>query len=142
MSRFACTPLPSLSALPRRTLLAAMGAIALAPLQARAAGEPRVADLLDASGRATAAARDLAGRTVTLRGYLDLAPDARALVLTELPAGPCGLCGVPHEAGPALRVEVEGPLPALAPGQMVALSGRLAVGNDGTVRLAGAAVAA
>lgn len=139
MSRFACTPL---APLPRRTLLAALGAIALAPLAARAADEPRVADLIDTAGRATEAARALAGRDVTLRGYLDLGPGGRGLVLTEMPSGPCGLCGLSHGAGAALPVEVAGPVPALAAQQIVAVSGRLAVENDGAVRLTGAAVTA
>ena len=139
MSRFACTPL---APLPRRTFLAALGAAALAPLAARAADEPRVTDLVDATGRATDAARALAGRTITLRGYLDLAPDVRSLALTETPSGPCGLCGLSHNAGPALLVDVAGPVPALAAQQLVAVSGRLDVANDGAVRLTNAAVAA
>ncbi len=139
MSRFACTPL---APLPRRTLLAALGVMALAPLAARAADGPRVTDLIDATGQATEAARALAGRTVTLRGYLDLASGGRSLVLTEMPSGPCGLCGLSHDAGAALLVDVAGPIPALAAQQIVAVSGRLAVGNDGTVRLTSAVVAA
>ena len=139
MSRFACTPL---APLPRRTFLAALGAAALAPLAAQAADEPRVSDLVDATGQATEAARALAGRTITLRGYLDLAPDLRSLALTETPSGPCGLCGLSHDAGPALLVDVAGPVPALAAQQIVAVSGRLDVANDGAVRLTNAAVAA
>jgi hypothetical protein len=139
MSRFACTPL---APLPRRTFLAALGAAALAPLAARAADEPRVSDLVDATGQATEAARALAGRTITLRGYLDLAADVRSLALTETPSGPCGLCGLSHNAGPALLVDVAGPVPAFAAQQIVAVSGRLDVANDGAVRLTNAAVAA
>ncbi len=139
MTRFACTSLPLL---PRRALLGALGALALAPLAARASDGPRVGDLVDAEGRATPAALALAGRTVTLRGYLDLAPDARGLVLTELPSGPCGLCGLSHDAGAALPIAVAGPAPALAVQQIVAVSGRLAVEQDGTPRLVGAAVTA
>jgi hypothetical protein len=139
MSRFACTPL---SPLPRRTFLSALGAMALAPLAARASDGPRVADLVDAAGRATEAARALAGRTVTLRGYLDLAPGARSLALTEAPAGPCGLCGLSHDAGPALLVDVAGPVPAIAAQQIVAVSGRLDIANDGAVCLTSVAVAA
>ena len=139
MSRFACTPL---APLPRRTFLAALTAAALAPLAARAADGPRVTNLVDAAGQATEAARALAGRTVTLRGYLDLAPGARSLVLTETPSGPCGLCGLSHDAGPALLVDVAGPVPALAAQQIVAVSGRLDIANDGAVRLTRAAVAA
>jgi hypothetical protein len=78
---------------------------------------------------------------VTLRGYLDLAPDVRSLALTETPSGPCGLCGLSHNAGPALLVDVAGPVPALAAQQLVAVSGRLDVANDGAVRLTSAAVA-
>lgn len=139
MSRFACTPL---APLPRRTFLAALSAAALAPLAAQAADGPRVTDLINTTGQATEAARALAGRTVTLRGYLDLAPGARSLVLTETPPGPCGLCGLSHDAGPALLVDVAGPIPALAAQQIVAVSGRLDVANDGAVRLTSAAVAA
>ena len=137
MSRFACTPL---APLPRRTFLAALGAAALAPLAARAADGRRVADLVDTAGQATEAARALAGQTVTLRGYLDLAPGARSLVLTETPSGPCGLCGLSHDAGPALLVDVAGSIPAIAAQQMVAVSGQLAIANDGAVRLTSAAV--
>jgi hypothetical protein len=79
---------------------------------------------------------------VTLRGYLDLAPGGRGLVLTEMPSGPCGLCGLSHDSGAALPVEVVGPVPALAAQQLVAVSGQLAVDNDGAVRLTSAALAA
>lgn len=139
MSRFACTPL---APLPRRTFLAALSAAALAPLAARAADGPRVTDLVDAAGQATEAARALAGRTVTLRGYLDLAPGARSLILTETPSGPCGLCGLSHDAGPALLVDVAGSVPALAAQQIVAVSGQLDIATNGAVRLTRAAVAA
>ena len=139
MSRFACTPLPPLA---RRTFLAALGAAALAPLATQAADGPRVTDLIDATGQATEASGALAGRNVTLRGYLDLAPGVRSLVLTETPSGPCGLCGLSHDAGPALLVDVAGPVPALAAQQIVAVSGRLDIANDGAVRLTNAAVTA
>jgi len=139
MSRFTCTPL---APLPRRTVLVAIGAMALAPLAARAADAPRVTDLIDAAGRSTEAARALAGQDVTLRGYLDLAPDARDLILTEMPAGPCGLCGLSHEAGAAMPVDFDGAVPTLTTQQMVSVSGRLTVGSDGDVRLTHAVIAA
>jgi hypothetical protein len=138
MSRFACTALPLL---PRRTILAALGAVALAPFAAQAADSPRITDLVDSAGSATDRARALAGRDVTLRGYLDLAPGARDLILTEMPSGPCGLCGVSHDAGATLLINVDGPVPALAAQQMVVVSGRLEIAGDGTVRLVRAAVA-
>ena len=139
MSRFTCTPL---APLPRRTVLAAIGAMALAPLAARAADAPRVTGLIDAAGRSTEVARALAGQNVTLRGYLDLAPGARDLILTEMPAGACGLCGLSHDAGAAMQIEFDGPFPTLTAQEMVSVSGRLTVGSGGDVRLTRAVITA
>jgi len=77
-----------------------------------------------------------------LGGHRVLKADVRSLALTETPSGPCGLCGLSHNAGPALLVDVAGPVPALAAQQIVAVSGRLDIANDGAVRLTDAAVAA
>ncbi len=139
MSRFTCTPL---APLPRRTFLATIGAMVLAPLAARAAEGPRVTNLINAAGRSTEAARALAGQTVTLRGYLDLAPGARGLILTEVLSGPCGLCGLSHEVGAAMPIDFDGSVPTLTAQEMVSVSGRLTVGPGDEVRLTRAVITA
>jgi len=141
MPRFVCTPVsPTLQ---RRSVLAALGALALAPLSARAEGEWRIGDLVDAGGLATERARELVGRTVTLRGYLDLAPgEPAALILTDLPSGPCQICGATHDVLSGVLVEPAGATPTIAALQTVAVSGEVALGARREVRLARARILA
>ena len=137
MPRFACTPVPP--AVPRRLVLAGLGALALLPSPARAEGALRIGDLVDAGGFATERARTLAGRSLTLRGYLDIAPAGpAALILTDMPSGPCQLCGATHDIPGGVLVEPAGATPAIGALQIVEVAGELALGPRGEVRLAAA----
>jgi hypothetical protein len=141
MPRFACTPVSP--AVPRRSVLAALGALALLPSSALAEGELRIGDLVDARGLATERARAIAGRSLTLRGYLDLAPTGPAsLILTDMPSGPCQLCGATHDILGGVLIEPTGPSPAIAALQIVAVTGELALGARGDLRLANARIRA
>lgn len=141
MPRFVCTPISPTVA--RRSVLAALGALALAPVSARAEGGLRVGDLVDAGGLATERASALIGSSVTLRGYLDLAPTGPAsLILTDMPSGPCQLCGVTHELLGGVLVEPAGARPTIAALQTVEVAGELALGARGEVRLAAARILA
>ena len=139
MSRFTCTS----PAILRRSLLAGIGALALAPLGGHAAERLRIPDLIDADGIATERGRALVGTAVSLRGYVGVAttPGPDALMLTDVPSGPCQLCGAVHgSAGVLLALGVSPPdVPAL---QLVEVEGEIALGPGGEVRLVGARVAA
>lgn len=139
MSRFACTS----PAILRRSLVAGIGAFALAPLAGTAAERLRIADLVDADGAATGRARALVGAAVTLRGYVGVAtsPGPDVLMLTDVPSGPCQLCGAVHDsAGVLLALPIGAPEPPAL--QLVEARGEIALGAHGEVRLIGARIAA
>ncbi len=140
MSRFVCTSMPTITR--RSVLLAASAVLTLASGPADAADELQLADLVDSAGVPTARARSLSQQAVTLRGYLDVAPSGPGLLLTEMPAGPCGLCGLGHDAGRGIAVDLVDAPPATAQQQSIGITGNLTLGTDGQVRLVRARVVA
>ena len=141
MPRFTCTPVSPKIA--RRSVIAAFGALALAPITVRAGSPLRINDLVDNTGLASERARALVGRSVALRGYLGLAPvGSSSLLLTELPSGPCQLCGAIHDAPSGVLVDPAGALPNIAALQVVEVTGQLELGARGEVRLVSAQILA
>jgi hypothetical protein len=130
----------------RRSVMLGVAALAtLLPFAGtRAAGSLRIADLVGDDGLASARARELAGSTVTLRGYLDpvLRPGATERTLSESPQVPCQLCGVVHGLDNGLPIVTAAAADALSMEQLVAITGRLEIGAaDRTpVRIVGASV--
>jgi len=133
--------LPSSLPVARRDVLLGMAALAaLVPVRARAEGPAKIADLVDADGRASPWAVANSGTKVVLRGYFAPALEDVKFDLYETPAAPCQLCGMIHDAGASIEVEARVPADASMM-KMIEVAGRIDAAPDRAPRIIAAEAA-